>query len=105
MAVGECGLALTAGIPVMQEMYQAYVRNGIKSNMKSSVGWSCGMTYMSQGLNARYTTVSDASRESFYYSFGITPDEQVALEEYYRNWNYTHSKSYEDLEHIECAPF
>lgn len=105
MAVGECGLALTSGIPVMQELYQAYVRNGVKSNMIRSVGWSCGMTYMSHGLNPRYATISEESRESFYLSFGITPDEQVALEGYYRDWNYTHTKSYEDLEHIECAPF
>jgi len=104
-AVGECGLALTSGIPVMQELYAAYYRNGISSNITRSVGWTCGMTFMSRGLNPRYESVTMDARIAFYNSFGVTPDEQVALEDYYREWNYTHEKSYENLEHIECAPY
>lgn len=104
-AVGECGLALTSGIPVMQEMYQAYYRNGLSSNITKSVGWSCGMTFMARGLQPRYTNITSDARVAFYTSFGITPDEQVALEEYYREWNYTHKTSHESLEHIECAPY
>jgi len=104
-AVGECGLALCSGVPIMQELYSAYNRNGLKSNMTQSVGWESGMYFMSKGLHARYSRVTEEARVSFYHSFGYTPDEQVALEEYYRDWNYTHLMTYEELEHSICAPF
>lgn len=104
-AVGDCGLALCAGIPIMQELYEAYRRNGLSSNVTHSVGWECGMYYMSRGLSPRYSIITEDAREAFYHAFGYSPDEQIALEEYYSNWNYTHQKSYEELEHSICAPF
>ncbi len=85
-AVGECGLALTAGVPVMQEMYMAFMRAGKKTNMGEALFMQGGMRMLSQGMEAKYEHVSDDARLSFYAAFDVTPDEQVAMEEYYRGW-------------------
>jgi len=105
-AVGECGLAITSGVPVMQEMYNSFVRHGKPSKLTKSVGWQSGMSTMAKGLHARHEEVSSDARYSFFVAFDITPDEQVALEEYYRNWEYKPGCDWEaDLSDIRGAPF
>lgn len=86
-AVGECGLALTSGVPVMQEMYKAFMRAGKASNIGESVFMqNMGSRMMSIGMEAKERPVTNQTRVSFMTAFGVTPDEQVAMEEYYRNW-------------------
>ncbi len=85
-AVGECGLALTSGIPVFQEFYTAYMRNGKPSAMSDAVFMQSGSRMMARGMEAKRETITPDTRLSFYKAFGVTPDEQVALEEYYKNW-------------------
>jgi hypothetical protein len=104
-AVGECGLSLTSGIPVFQEMYKAYRRHGLDSDIKHSVGWECGMTHMAKGLHPKETPISDDARYSFYVAFGITPDEQEALEEYYKDWTFVSSVEDREVQTIGTAPF
>jgi len=41
---------------------------------------------MSAGMDGKWVDVSTEARVSFFSAFGVTPDEQVALEEYYRSW-------------------
>lgn len=86
-AVGECGLSLTSGVPVMQEMYKAYMRHGKPSKMGDAVFMQSGSRMMSNGMEAKETVVEQSTRFSFYKAFGILPDEQVAMEEYYRGWS------------------
>lgn len=105
-AVGDCGLSLTSGVPVFQNMYQAYMRNGIKAGkIQQSVGWECGMTFMAKGLKSKAATIHDDARYSFYVAFGITPDEQCALEEYYDAWSFCGSIEDRELNTIATAPF
>lgn len=105
-AVGECGLALSSGVPVMQEMYKAYVRYGKPSKIANSVGWECGMTMMAKGLHARERPVTDEARFAFYIAHGTTPDEQVALEEYYSNWQMEETVNWDvDLDDVYPAPY
>jgi len=85
-SVGECGLSLTSGLPVLQEMYTAYMRNGKPSKMSSAVHMKSGSQFLARGMPAEYRLVSDDARVSFFAAFGWTPDEQVAMEEYYRGW-------------------
>lgn len=89
-AVGECGLALTSGIPIMQEFYLALMRNGDKSsNITQSLQFqSSGLRHMRGELDAKVSTISAESRRSVYVAWGITPDEQIALEEHFRNWTF-----------------
>lgn len=85
-AVGECGLALTSGVPVFQEMYSAYMRNGKPSKMSNAVFMQSGSRMMSIGMESKRSEVGQDTRVSFYKAFGVTPDEQEAMELYYRDW-------------------
>lgn len=82
-AIGECGLALCAGIPVMQSLYQCYMRNGLPSRMTESVQMQSGMMMLRKRLKAVSQPIRDESRVSFMLAWDYTPDEQVALERYY----------------------
>lgn len=86
-AVGECGMALTAGIPVFQEMYLAFKRNGKPSKMSEAVFMQSGSAMMSRGMDGTQREVTSEARVSFFAAFGITPDEQTSLEEYYKQWS------------------
>lgn len=105
-AVGECGLALTAGLPVLQALYSAYKRNGKPSKMLESVFMrSAGRLMLAQGMDGTIKQVTNDARVSFYVAFGITPDEQVALEEYYDNWQIAGEVvDVNDIEGLECSP-
>jgi hypothetical protein len=89
-AVGEGGLSLTGSLPIFQEFYSALIRSGIKPTkaFKTSGNgelFSWGYTKLIGGLHHRYQEVTTASRASFFYAFGVTPDEQIDLERFYEN--------------------
>lgn len=106
-AIGEAGLALTSGVPVFQAIYSAFVRHGVPSKMNKSVGWYTGMMMMARNLPSKWEPITDEARYSFYVAFGITPDEQAALEEYYDNWQFDAGDVVfnQELEDIDSAPF
>lgn len=83
-AIGECGLALNSGVPIMQEMYVAYMRHGTKSKLSEHHSMLTGGRYLAQGLEAKQRVVTDEARLSVFLAWDITPDEQVAIEEVYR---------------------
>jgi len=89
-AVGDGGLALTSGMPIMQEYYSAFIRNGMTSNMKLSVGWDTGFYRMGTGMEAKWVEVHPRTRASFYLAFGVTPQEQLSREDKHRRWRYVH---------------
>lgn len=85
-AVGECGLASVPGCPVLQEFYECFRRNGSKSSKKFQAHVFKNTGVMERMVKVRYSPVTMYSRVSFYKAFGITPDYQVALEQYYREF-------------------
>jgi len=85
-AIGECGLALTGGMPILQSYYKALCRNGEKGGRVSAAFYDSGFYRLSKGLKARERVVTSEARVSFHAAFGITPDLQVALERYYDAW-------------------
>lgn len=88
-AVGECGLALCAGVPVMQAFYLAYCRSGVKwGKMANAPQMDTGLSRMRGDLKSREVVVTDRARLSCYIAWNITPDEQVALEEHYNGWTF-----------------
>lgn len=104
-AVGECGLALTSGIPVFQSMYEAMMRNGRKSNMSDSVFMASGAQMMSRGMIAKHVDVTPEARVSFFVAFGVTPDEQTALEEYYGQWKLVPLvQEVGGVDEVDCCP-
>lgn len=89
LAVGECGMAICSGVPIMQSFYKAYVRHGLQSNIGNSVAMASGLRMMRGNMVSRETPVTDCARLSVFSAWGITPDEQIALESYYDKWQFT----------------
>jgi len=82
--IGYCGLALTSGIPVVQEFYQTLARWGQGAKgFNNSILVDSGMFFLSIGMESKYIQVSDSTRYSFYLAFDISPDVQVSLEKEY----------------------
>lgn len=80
-AVGECGMSLSGGIPMMQEFYSCLARHGVRTNIWDHPHMDSGFKRMSIGMSRTYKPVSPEARASFWRAFGILPDVQVALEE------------------------
>lgn len=105
-AVGECGLALCSGIPVMQSMYECYMRNGVASNMGNSVQMQSGARMLAVGLASKSREILPDSRVSFFGAWGYTPDEQIALEEYYSTLTFSFSTDVVDnFDEISTSPY
>jgi len=82
-AVGTGGLAMTGGIPVFQDFYQAYQKHGSPHKVHFDVQ-SWGVRSLQKGMTRSYGPISAETRASFYWAFGVTPDEQLILEDFYR---------------------
>lgn len=85
-AVGLCGLSLTGGIPVLQSYYSAFVRNTKDINSSSilrDVSFASGFRELARFGRRSASKITEESRFSFYLAFGITPDQQRALESDY----------------------
>jgi len=81
-AVSSCGLSLTSGVPVWESWYRALGRVGnIERSGVTEKVMECGARYWAKGV--RSCVITEESRASFYYAFGITPDMQMALEDHY----------------------
>jgi len=83
-AVGECGSALVPGIPILRNFYQAFVRHGVRTTVKhvEHIFRGTSMAERKQGQSGDWNPTPE-SRASFYLAFGITPDYQIAIEQYY----------------------
>lgn len=91
-AVGECGLALTTGIPIMQSFYECLIRNGIHhSTITETAQFQSGLRMMRGDLESISSEISAEARLQVYIAWGITPDEQIAFEEYYDSWSFEYS--------------
>lgn len=85
-AVGTGGLWLTGGVPILQDFYSAYQRIGCMraSNMLDDPTFATGMRLMSKGMQEHYREPDAWTRVQVFEAWGITPDEQVAMEAHLR---------------------
>lgn len=81
-AVGEGGMSLAGGIPIFQEFYAMYLRYGRPWSGCGSVQ-SWGVRAAIGDLHRKFTPVHPRTRASFYWAYGIMPDEQRCIERYY----------------------
>jgi hypothetical protein len=89
-AIGDCGLSLTTGLPVMQCYYNAMRRGGkFDRRYVDERFYDSGFYRLSIGLLVESSIITDAARLSFALAFGIVPDLQVELERYYDNLDLT----------------
>jgi len=81
-AVGECGHALAGCVPIYCKYYEVYRAVQARPLRRFVAFDDMGMFRMSRGMCGDYP-VTDDCRASFYEAFGITPDEQRAIERQY----------------------
>lgn len=93
-AVGTGGLALAGGMPVFNSFYELYRRSGSETwwSRRRGRNKKVGLTddvlpwFMRQvGMHGRRCSAEPTpeARASFYFAWGVTPDEQMALEKHY----------------------
>lgn len=82
--LGNCGQALTSGIPVLSEFYAMFQRWGAGARgFNKDHKLYTGMEYLAMRMEGVKTPITDQSRHSFYMAFGVTPMEQRSLEAKY----------------------
>lgn len=91
-AVGEGGLSLTGGIPVMQEFYCCLEQQSGGLRLRNDPTMDTGWWHLTRGMARKYSNITPEARVSFYLAFNVTPDAQVAIEEYYRKTKPTWTK-------------
>lgn len=83
-AIGVGGLSMTGGIPIFQDFYRSFMMSGkYKKSVFTDLSW--GVRSLMQGMERGYAPVEPLTRASFYWAFGVTPDEQLVLEGFYRS--------------------
>jgi hypothetical protein len=80
-SIANSGMALAGNMPVFCEFYEA-LRRGAGSRVDRDTVKS-GLERLAERMNA-VGPVSDDARVSFFKAFNISPDEQIALEQHYR---------------------
>jgi hypothetical protein len=83
-AVGTGGIALAGGMPVWQSFYNMYLRSSSSSkahDLREVWGW--GVRRMAYGCARQESPILEYSRASYYWAFGVSPEEQVCIEKLY----------------------
>jgi hypothetical protein len=83
-AVGKGGLALTGGIPIMQNLYRKFIQlgGGVETNVGIDLARNSGMALLADGMQEHFADPSSEVRAQVFAAWDITPAEQIALEEY-----------------------
>jgi len=83
-SVSKCGLSLTGGIPCQQAFYQAMGRGAGDVGLdQDPTIENMGMRLMANGMVRKTREPTPESRLSYWLAFGVTPDQQEALESHY----------------------
>ena len=104
-AVGDCGKAITTGVPVMQEWYSLFQRSGLECSegFKEQIIKGTSALERSSGLaKMDYACVTAEARASFYFAFGMLPGIQIELEKTLQSMTIDCS-IIEDLPHPDFA--
>jgi hypothetical protein len=84
-AVGEGGLSLVGGIPIVQEFYQCLLRNSRGARpLANDPTQETGLRQLAVGMKREYSKIHFETRVSFWRAFGIDPARQLAIEQVYR---------------------
>lgn len=92
--VGTAGLSLTGGVPVQQEFYMAMMRGAHSSGrLATDPSMESGFMRLAKGMDRKYSEIHPRTRLSYYIAFGVTPDEQEALEHIYAGITLTYCRA------------
>lgn len=81
-AVGDCGVAISGGVPVLQSFYKLFQRSGrdYSEGFMRNLFKNTSHLERCKGLAAVGKEISACTRVSFFYAFGVLPAHQIALE-------------------------
>lgn len=79
-AISDCGLAAYGDMPCLGAFYNSL---NVGYDYKRDAHCETGFQYAARGLNYRFQEPTVEARVSFWRAFGIAPDDQTAIEEYY----------------------
>lgn len=100
-AVGEGGLALTGGIPLMQDIYMKYYQfGGDAKPLANDPTMETGMARLAVGMNRKYSRIHPLTRVSFWKAFGTPVAVQLCLEAQIRS----STMEYDLVREIEAVP-
>lgn len=102
--VGNCGLSLTGGIPVVSAFYRLLVDSfpgTVVGRMADDPVFETGMRIMARGMDRSGQQIHHKTRFSFYLAFGIEPERQELWEEYYGRYKLAFQTP---CLHIETSP-
>lgn len=80
--VGGCGIALNAGMPILQSFYAGLKRSGVGSFGDHPWANDMGIFRLSRGLEQETKPICDDTRVSFWEAFGVPPATQEIYEKY-----------------------
>jgi len=105
-AVGKGGLSLTGGIPIVQNFYRSFIRlgEGVSNKMAQQLNRNSGMYLLGTGMDRKFKEPTAEARLNTYIAWGITPDQQVALEQYYDEFDIESYKAVGVDKHINLNP-
>lgn len=108
MAISTCGRIINSGVPMMFALHDCLFRAASKYTkmVEISDDWmfkqvEYGNYERMKNLNYTRKHISDRSRLSFYEAFGITPDTQILVEEYYNSLDLDFGDGVENVNSIE----
>lgn len=83
-AIGECGNALTHGVPVVSSYYAMMRREGtLRTKFGESLLLHSGAKRLGEGIDRVEDTITPEARYGVWLAWGILPDHQVVLEAMY----------------------
>jgi hypothetical protein len=98
-SIGDCGLALGSGVPIFQSYYQCLLRAaGSAKGFGKHDFLQSGLLHLARGIKSEVGEITTEARVTFSRAFGICPDEQEALEQYYDNLSLPTSVSIERVD-------
>ncbi len=92
MAISTCGRIINSGVPISFALHECLYKASSKYTKRVEIdddfmfkAVEYGNFERMRGLKYQRKTISDMTRLSYYKAFGITPDTQVLLENYYNS--------------------
>jgi hypothetical protein len=91
-SVGECGLSLTSGLPVLQQYYLHFMAQAsVGKRLSHQIE---GFRMLAEGMGSpKYRQPTPWSRYSFWKAFGIPPDAQEEWEKHFMQLKTSHKVS------------
>jgi hypothetical protein len=89
-AVGDAGAKLYAGAPVVGHMYKRFKEHGLPPTERFVTHLFKNTSWLERTDGLQASEIDARARCSYYYAFGILPDEQLAMEKFFSQFTIRH---------------